>query len=1171
MSKLHPLLFLLPLFFLAACQEKEKTLFRFVKPSDSGVDFRNDIVENAQQNIIKLEYLYNGGGVGIADFNNDGLKDLFFSANIVLNKLYLNQGSFKFRDISEQAGIGGEGRWKSGVAIVDINEDGWPDIYVCATIAPDSASRRNLLFVNQGAGKDGIPVFKEEAAAYGIDDPGYSSNAAFFDYDNDGDLDLYILTNSKQIGDPVVYRPKVNDGTAPNTDKLYRNNGNGTFNDVSKEAGILYEGFSLGIAVFDVNNDGWQDLYISNDYLTNDLLYVNHQGKFTNEIDSLIKHQAKFSMGSDIADINNDGHVDIVNLDMLPEQNLRKKTVIGDAGYINYILDQRFGYTHQYVRNMLQLNNGDGTFSEIGRLAGVYQTEWSWSPLLADFDNDGMRDLLITNGFPRDITDRDFVNFRMKVNSLASPEYLLDEVPSVKVANYAYKNNGDLTFTDVTKKWGFDRPSFSNGAAYADLDNDGDLDYILNNINDPAFIYENTLYDRKNKTDSTRFLRIQLKGTKQNPQGLGAKIWLWAGGKMQYHEQTVYRGYISTVEDVVHFGLGTATIADSLKIIWPGGKQQLLQQVKAGEVLELDISNATGTASLAKQETGPMLLQEVTGALQLQYRQPDYDVIDYNFQRTIPHKYTQGNPGLAIGDVNGDGLEDFCLGGHSYDTLTLFVQQANGRFQQEKLQKGSQKPYSDTGLLFFDADNDGDEDLYVVGGGFQFPAGSPYYQDRLLKNDGKGNFTHDSLSLPEITASGSCVRATDFDADGDLDLFVGGRVVPKAWPLPAQSFLLKNDGGKFSKANTDWCPALDSAGMVSDALWTDYDNDGKQDLILVGEFMHIRVFHHDGGRLTEVQNTGLEPFTGWWESIAGGDFDGDGDIDYLAGNLGRNNHYQITDDHPMKVFAGDFDKNHDIDAILSCYFLMEDGTRQLSPVHFWDDLNKQSPKFRKRFSFYKEYGRATIDSVLTPEEIKSAVVLEARFMQSAYIENLSGGKFKVTPLPVQAQLAPIKGILPYDLNGDGNLDALLTGNEFGNEVFSGNYDALNGLVLLGDGKGQFKPLLPAQSGFKVPGDAKALGRLAGKDGDVFIATQNKGKLLTFAPASQEGNVRFRPQPLDVRATMTFSDGKKKPVELYYGSGYLSQSSRILWLPPGVTGLKVLDSKGQEREILTKNL
>ncbi|MCC6724882.1 MAG: VCBS repeat-containing protein [Saprospiraceae bacterium] len=1174
MSKLKFLPFLLATIIFASCKQKGNTLFRLVEPSESGVDFRNDITESKDHNIIKLEYLYNGGGVAVADFNNDGLKDLFFSGNMVPNKLYLNKGGFKFEDISQKAGIGGENRWKSGVAVVDINGDGWQDIYVCATIAPDSASRMNMLFVNKGLDKNGIPTFKDEAAAYGIADPGYSSNAAFFDYDNDGDLDLYVLTNSKPYGVPIVYRPKVNDGTSPTNDKLFRNNGDGTFTNVAKEVGIVCEGYGLGIGIFDVNKDGWLDIYVSNDYLTNDLLYVNHQGKFVNEIDSLIKHQSKFSMGNDIADINNDGFLDIITLDMLPEKNLRKKSVIGDAGYVNYINDQRFGYAHQYTRNMLQLNNGDGTFSEIGRIAGVYQTEWSWSPLFADFDNDGHRDLMVTNGFPKDITDRDFVSFRTEVGALATHEYLLDEVPSVKVANYAYKNNGDLSFTDMTKAWGIERPSFSNGAAFADLDNDGDLDYVVNNINDPAFIYENTLYstDKKDAAPSSHYLRVKLEGPKQNPAGIGTKLTLWASSQMQYHEHSVYRGYISSVEDIVHFGLGKNATVDSMKVVWPDGKTELLRSTKADQVLTIKHQNAKTSTIAPVVAAGNKLLQEVTKARKINYRQPEYDIIDYNLQRTLPHKFTQNSPGLAVGDVNGDGLEDFCLGSFAYDTLTLFVQQPNGGFKPKKLQSGNQKPYSDTGLLLFDADGDKDQDLYVVSGGFQFPKDSEYYQDRLFRNDGKGNFTWDSLALPSTMASGSCVRATDFDADGDLDLFVGGRVVPKAWPLPSPSYLLKNESGKFVNANAQWCPVLDTLGMVTDALWTDYDRDGKQDLVVVGEFMPVQVFHHEAGKLVLAKNTGLENQQGWWNSIVGGDFDGDGDIDYVAGNLGTNNQYNPSAEHPLKVFAGDFDKNNDLDAIVACYYRMEDDSKQLCPVHFWDDLNKQSPKFRRRFSRYKQYGLATVDSLLTPEEQKTATILECNYVYTSYIENLSGGKFKMSALPIQAQVSPVNGLIPFDINGDGNLDLLLTGNDFGNEVFSGTYDALSGLVLLGNGKGGFQPVPIPQSGLMVPGDAKAFGRLSDKNGSLFLATQNRGDLRAFSPTLPKSGRLFSPQPTDVSATWSLTNGKKQRQEFHYGSGgYLSQSSRGIWLPADVTEVEIMDSKGKTRKEVLKEV
>jgi len=1149
-------IFLLIIISLVSCKRNETTMFSLVDAGHSGVKFKNIIYETEKANIIELEYLYNGGGVSIGDFNNDGLKDLFFTGNMVPNKMYLNKGDFEFEDISSQAGIEAPYKWKSGSAVVDINNDGWLDLYVCTTISGDEDVRRNMLFVNQGLSDQGYPVFL---------DTGFSTNAAFFDYDGDGDLDLYILTNYRPKGIPVTYRPKINDGTADNTDVLYRNNGDGTFTDVSHEAGILCEGYGLGLSFFDADKDGLTDVYVGNDYITNDLLYLNKgNGKFLNVIDKSMKHQSKFSMGNDAADINNDGFTDLITVDMLPESNLRKKTVISSAGYITYINDGRYGYAHQHVRNMLQLNNGNGTFSEIGQLAGIYQTEWSWSPLFADFDNDGLKDLIITNGFPKDITDRDFISFREKVHGLASTKDLLKELPSVLVPNYLYKNNGDLTFTNVTKPWGFDQPSFSSGAAYADLDNDGDLDYVINNLNSLASLYRNNLYTGNNNEEiKNNFLRIKLVGHKGNLSGLGTKITLFlSGNKLQYAEHNIYRGYLSTVEDIVHFGLGKVTVVDSMRIEWPGGRVQLLKHINANNLLEIRYADAAEETRTIKDKK--MIFSPIpSNQSGIVYDHVDPDKIDFNIQRTLPHKFSQQGPGIAVGDVNGDDLEDFIVGGAATQNTVLFLQQKNGTFVSKAIIEA--KPEEDAGILLFDADQDDDLDLYIVSGSIEYEPGSVNYQDRLYINDGRGNFKLVAEAIPTERANGSCVRAADFDADGDLDLFIGGRVPPGEYPYPDQSLLLQNNGGVFTDVTDQWSAALRKIGMVSDALWSDYDNDGKVDLIVVGEFMPVTFFKNTGKQLEVSRVSSIEDYIGWFNSIHGGDFDQDGDIDYVAGNLGLNNYYNVSMTQPLTVCAKDFDGNGNIDAILSCFTKSEDGTLKSYPIHFWEDLTSQSPLYRKKFSLYKDFAKVTTDQFFSPEELKDALKLKATFMATSYIENLGAGKFKITQFPNIVQVAPVNGIQIEDVNGDGFLDILMIGNDYSYEPNAGQFDAFSGLVLTGNGKGSFDILPSAESGFNVSGDGKALVRISGINEDIFLATQNKDSVKVFRKPVMDQSATFTPEALDNFAELIYEDGKKQKIEFYNGAGYYSQSTRTIRIPVGVKELIIYDSKGKSRK------
>lgn len=1163
MKNVFPL-FLLSIYLLA-CESSPKSLLVLLDPEDTGITFNNQLVETAELNILNFSYFYNGGGVSVGDFDNNGLTDIFFTGNMVENQLYLNQGQMTFKDVTQTAGVGSPDKWMYGSTTIDINQDGWLDLYVCASIAGKEELRRNMLFVNQGLNEQGIPTFEDQARAYGIDDSGYSSQAAFFDYDKDGDLDLFILSNSKVEGIPSVYKAKVNDGSSDNTDRLYRNNGNGTFTNVSSESGILKEGFGLGVAIMDANKDGASDIYVGNDYITNDLLYMNDgQGSFVDKIDEAIQHQSRFSMGNDAADINNDGHLDIITLDMLPESNMRKKTVIIKNGYIVYINDNRFGYTHQYVRNMLQLNNGNMTFSEIGQLAGVHQTEWSWSPLFADIDNDGFKDLLITNGFPKDITDNDFISFRQKAGAYASKQDLLEQIPSLKIPNYAFKNQGDLRFEDVSEAWGFIQPSFSNGAAFADFDNDGDLDYVVNNINDPAFLYENTLYHRKQKT--AHFLRIKLIGPQGNTAALGTKVEIKYGDdQLQYHEHTLYRGYVSTVEDMVHFGMGKDTLIDQLRITWPDGNMTIRSNVKVDQVLEINYDSSNFQQPYAEPPHQP-LVTNLTSSLEIAYVHQEIDFIDYNIQRNIPHKFSQYGPSIAVGDINGDGRDDAYLGGSRKYEGAIFLQQADGTFNSSGGMRNEEKEGEDVGSLLFDADGDGDQDLYLVRGSSEYPEDSEFFQDQLLLNDGRGNFRLSENALPPLKTSGSCVRAADYDRDGDLDLFVGGRVVVGSYPLSPRSYILNNNGGIFSDVTQEVCANLSNIGMVTDAIWSDFTGDGQVDLIVVGEFMPIQFFANEEGQLSLQTATGITHLTGWWNSIIAADMDKDGDMDYIAGNLGENNFYCASPTQPLQVTAKDFDANGAMDAVLSCYLKAEDGSMKPFPIHSWQELNAQSPMFRARFQKYEEYGRTTIDELFTPEQMEGALIKEATHLSSSYIENLGDGTFSIHPLPLEAQFAPINGMLALDLNGDRNLDLLMIGNDYGNEVNMGQYDALTGLVLLGDGQGAFMSSRSDQTGFVVNGDAKALALLSGPDGvQRILATQNRGPMKVFGMTT-EADHRLPVGTMDHMAIVYYEDGSIERHELHYGSGFLSQSSRTIPIHENVDKIELIDFAGNKRSL-----
>jgi len=1175
---------LISIFVITACNNNKK-LFQLVSPEQSGIDFTNTITINDSINILESEFTYNGGGVAVGDLNGDGLQDIYFAGNQVQNKLYLNKGELKFEEVIEKAGAHKtKKQWSSGVTFVDINSDGKQDIYVCNTMIEDSALLRDLLFVNQGNNAEGIPQFKEMGEEYGILDNTHNSISTFFDYDLDGDLDLFIAVNFIDVQYPNQFlSDDLRRGkNALTRDLLYRNDfdsslGHAKFTDVSLEAGIDWGGYSHSALIHDFNKDGYPDIYVANDYLSTDLIYINNKnGTFTNRISEIFKHESYSSMGSDIADVNNDGLEDVFAVEMLPADNKRKKVNMNANNYNHYLFTEQYKYEYQFVRNMFQLNQGINPktnlplYSDIAFLAGVEATDWSWSPLFADFDNDGYRDLLVTNGFPKDIIDHDFGAFRKSVSSsLITRKELLDMIPEVKIPNFIFKNNGDLTFSDKSKEWGINLVSFTNGTSYADLDNDGDLDIITNNIDDPAFLFENTLYNSKKKKEETaNYLRIDLKGPLLNPQGYGATVTIWNAGKQQHAQSHCVRGYLSKSESFLHFGLGSSTAIDSVVVVWSDGKKETIGKTTVNQILPIDYKNA-------KQQTYPVktdkqsLMQEVPlENFEIDYVHEENDFIDFNLQKTLPHKFSQYGPGIAVGDINGDGLDDMVLSSSSrFQGPVALLQKANGKFTKKvlPLKNSEVNKEEDMGLLLFDADGDGDNDLYVTRGSYQHDPGSNLYQDILCQNDGKGNFTIVVDALPAITASGQNTKAADVDGDGDLDLFVGGRVSPKAYPKPGQSYLLRNDSksGKiqFKDVTKQWSPSLPEVGMVSDFLWTDFNNDNKPDLLLACEWSPLLFYKNTGTSFEKIDpSKEINDAQGWWNSLLAVDVDQDGDMDYVAGNFGINQYFKCSSGEPLRIYGKDFDKNGSYDAFISCYFPDSTGKRQEYFYHSKDDMQKQLILIRRKFEFYGDYGKATVKDVFTPEEMKDVQTLTATYMKSVWIENLGNQQFKMHDLPMQAQFAPLYGMQAMDVNGDQLTDIVLTGNDYGMETSQGRADAFNGLVMLNTGNKKFNPITFEESGFLVPGDARALAFVNINGVNHLVATENRKALRLF----KQNTVATKSILLDkteVMATIHFSGNKKQKFELTWGSSFLSQTSRNWNIPQGATKIELYNQKG----------
>lgn len=1079
------------------CRDKPSTLFTAHSGPDLGISFQNTLVTDDSVNALTFEYIYNGGGVGVGDFNNDGLFDLYFGGNQVTSRLYLNKGNLKFEDATEKSGTT-TNRWVTGVAVTDINGDGLDDIYLCVGGIGSPERRKNILFVNQGV-EDGVPTFREMGEAYGLADSSYSTMAAFFDYDKDGDLDMYLLNNWLEKFNRNNLRPRRVNGEAESTDKLYRNNGDNTFTDVSREAGILIEGYGLGVVICDINNDSWPDIYVSNDFLSNDLLWINQQdGTFQNRIGDYLKHQAHNGMGADIADFNNDNLPDIVAVDMLPPDHKRQKLMTPGQNYDFFHMAVGMGYEPQYMRNTLQLNRGpspDGSylFSEIAFLAGVAKTDWSWAPLLADFDNDGYKDLFIGNGYRKDVTNLDFVLFGMGASPFGTPETrskrLYEEVaklPDVKLPNPVFRNSGSLIFEDKTEEWGTSLPTFTNGAVYVDLDNDGDLDLVTNNIDQEVIVYENTLDRLSNRN---HFIRLVPEGLPVNE-----KILVYAGGTTQSIEMTPYRGFQSSVEPAAHFGLGSNTSVDSVLIVWPDNTYMKMVGLPADTVVLYSKKEAQPLHTRPTPREGLMARKELV-AHQHKEKSPS-DILS---TRTLMHELSRFGPCLAHGDVNGDGLDDFYIGGENGEETAIYVQLPDGTFSLK--QSLPPMPGDDGGALFADFDGDGDADLYVAsacpGGGL--PAG----EHRIFKNDGNGAFSIALGMLPDIRISASCVEPADFDKDGDIDLFVGGRLLEGQYPHAPRSYVLQNDGGKFVDVTESLNPALTNPGLVSSATWTDVDNDGYPDLIIAGEWMPIRIFRNAGQSFEEVtDNYGLSHTSGWWNCLKAIDLNNDGYVDIVAGNTGGNSFFKSSTDNPVQIVAKDFDNNGSVDPIISYY---NEFDRERFIVHNRLVLIDQLPKMKGRFETYTQYAVTPFSKALTPEELEGALTLDAKKLESVVLINEGGRSFRMVDLPDIAQISTVNDIVADDVNGDGNPDLILIGNNYDQETLFGRYDASLGLVMLGDGAFNWTPLSHLESGFLADGNVRYVELLRSAGGrKTLVVSRNNGPLEFFV-YGEKGN------------------------------------------------------------------
>ena len=1086
---------------------KSRPLLVEVPADSSGIHFANLLNETDTFNYFKFEYMYNGGGVAVGDVNGDSLPDLYFTGNTTSDRLYLNKGDLRFEDITTHAIPGTHQGFHSGVSMADVNGDGRLDIYVCRT-GPwkETAMRTNLLYINNGGDKDGVPTFTERAKEFGIADTSRSTQGIFFDHDRDGDLDLYVLNTPLQGKSKFTNQEttRLIARHASPTSILFRNDG-GHFTNITAEAGLWTMGYSLGVAVSDLDGNGREDIYVANDYIEPDKMWLaNGSGAYVDAVRSATRHNSNFGMGCDAADYDNDGFVDLMVLDMVSEDHVRSKKNMGGMSSEKFWGVVSAGFHYQYMFNTLQHNNGNGSFSEVGQLAGVSKTDWSWAPLFCDLDNDGWKDLMITNGYKRDMRDNDYMITAKKLQDEGAPmtmSKVFALVPSTKIRNYLYRNtsldsagNKTMAFQDVSVEWGFNKPENSNGAAYADLDNDGDLDLVINNLDETASLYANQAVQQ----GRGHYLRVALEGA-GGAGAMGAQVRVRAGGIEQLQELMLTRGFQSSVEPVLHFGLGSATVADEVRVTWPDGKVSVLNTVPADHVL--NVLRASAVKAAPAPAGAPPLLSESAKRLGLDFVHVENAYDDFKQEVLLPHKQSENGPLLSTGDANGDGRDDLFVGGARGQSGALYVQNVNGTFSKAGSQPWeAQKASEDMGSLFFDADGDGDQDLYVVSGSNETDLFADQYFNRLYLNDGHGAFTHSPTALPPLATSAMRVTAADIDGDRDLDLFVGGRITPGQYPRAPRSYLLMNDAaGHFSDATEQLAPDLLKPGLVTDAEFIDYDGDKDPDLVLLGEWMPISFYENTGGKLVKAnEKSGLKDTEGWWWSLTSGDIDGDGDPDLVCGNIGWNNKFHCSPEHPFHVYWGDFDDNGHNDIVLA----KENQQIGLVPVRGRECSSQQCAMIEDKFPTYDAFAHASLEQIYTPEKLSKALHLEAKHMRSCVLVNEGGGRFTLNDLPGMAQAAPIMGSTLFDANGDGHMDLVIAGNHWGAEVETVRYDAGTGLVLLGDGAGNFQPMTIARSGLFAWGNVKDLALLntGPEKKPLIVVANNNDRLQAFAPS-----------------------------------------------------------------------